>query len=249
MMNQHRAEKAFTLIELLVVIAIIAVLLSIIIPSLKKAKEQTALVVCKSNLRQIGIITRMYLDDSNGETFNLTGASNAGNGYLWVDDAGNDLNINDEYSYWGLAYRDYLQSPQIFGCPSFRRVAKLIYPVNPKLAYNGAFGLNEHFVGQNVKNFRNPSAFIIATDHVEPKCEQGSQDMFHNNGPFTCNLTQYRQGGTRQEFYRFIFRHTIRKSEPFSTGGKANILWLDGHVSSLEETTGDDVPERWYTGE
>jgi prepilin-type N-terminal cleavage/methylation domain-containing protein/prepilin-type processing-associated H-X9-DG protein len=33
------------------------------------------------------------------------------------------------------------------------------------------------------------------------------------------------------------------------TGGRANILWLDGHVSAIEETTGDDVEKRWYTGD
>jgi prepilin-type processing-associated H-X9-DG protein len=52
----------------------------------------------------------------------------------------------------------------------------------------------------------------------------------------------------RAEFYRGIFRHNTRKSDDFETGGRANILWLDGHVESLEETTGDDVPEQWYTG-
>jgi len=61
-------------------------------------------------------------------------------------------------------------------------------------------------------------------------------------------LTHYRQGGDRAEFYRGIFRHNIRRSDKFRTGGRANILWLDGHVESLEETTGDDVSEEWYTG-
>ena len=41
----------------------------------------------------------------------------------------------------------------------------------------------------------------------------------------------------------------IRRSDDFRTGGRANILWLDSHVSSLEETTGDNVPKRWYTGD
>ena len=59
----------------------------------------------------------------------------------------------------------------------------------------------------------------------------------------------YRQGGHRAKYYRDIFRHNIRANEPFRTVGRANILWLDGHVSSIEETTGDDVPKRWHTGE
>jgi prepilin-type processing-associated H-X9-DG protein len=65
------------------------------------------------------------------------------------------------------------------------------------------------------------------------------------------NLTSYRKslGGSRWFSYRQIFRHNIRFYEPEKTGGRTNILWLDGHVSSLEETTGDDVPLRWFTGD
>ncbi len=64
------------------------------------------------------------------------------------------------------------------------------------------------------------------------------------------NLTQYRKsvGGSRWINYRQIFRHNIRRHEDERTGGRANILWLDGHVSAIEETTGDDVELRWYTG-
>jgi len=52
-MRTHRVAKGFTLIELLVVISIIALLLSILMPSLNKAKEASRRVVCGSNERQI----------------------------------------------------------------------------------------------------------------------------------------------------------------------------------------------------
>jgi len=57
-------KKGFTLIELLVVIAIIALLISILLPSLKKAKEQARTIVCRSNLKQWGVIWGLYLNDS-----------------------------------------------------------------------------------------------------------------------------------------------------------------------------------------
>lgn len=56
--------KGFTLIELLVVIAIIALLLGILLPSLKKVKEHARKLLCTSNMRQMGISVQTYIIDS-----------------------------------------------------------------------------------------------------------------------------------------------------------------------------------------
>jgi prepilin-type N-terminal cleavage/methylation domain-containing protein/prepilin-type processing-associated H-X9-DG protein len=57
----------FTLVELLVVIAIIALLLSVLMPALGKAKGLGKAVVCQNNLRQMGVGQRLYLSDNRGE--------------------------------------------------------------------------------------------------------------------------------------------------------------------------------------
>ena len=61
-----KKSKGFTLVELLVVISIIALLISILVPALSKARKQAKKVLCKSNLRQWGIMVNEYAPDYNG---------------------------------------------------------------------------------------------------------------------------------------------------------------------------------------
>jgi prepilin-type N-terminal cleavage/methylation domain-containing protein/prepilin-type processing-associated H-X9-DG protein len=238
-----RVRGAFTLIELLVVISIIAMLIAILTPVLQNAKETARKTICKSNLGHIGLILELYQQSNDTKLANTDMA----NGYFWYDFSGVLKKSTDYNAYWGIAYKDYITDNEIFGCPSFRRTAELIYPVDPQQVYHAAFGLNKNIGNRNTANLKNHSKIIFAHDHVEPKMENGSKDMFYNNGPGTNNLTDFREDGDKSELYRGIFRHSIKYRDDFRTGGEANILWLDGHVDSLWETNGDNVPKAWYT--
>ena len=71
--SNARAITAFTLVELLVVIGIIALLLAILLPALKRARDEAKLVQCASNLRQLGIGLQAYAS-ANRNRFPRTSA-------------------------------------------------------------------------------------------------------------------------------------------------------------------------------
>jgi prepilin-type N-terminal cleavage/methylation domain-containing protein/prepilin-type processing-associated H-X9-DG protein len=256
-----RHSKAFTLIELLVVIAIIAILMAILMPALQRVKEQARDTACRGNLRSVGIGILMYLQDNNflmanAYTRNLSAIppvsadSSNSNGHLWWDTAtGRELTPHDPYSYWGIAYYPFIKERKVFGCAAFRTFAEtlakdLLYGGDPKLIYISSFGLNGWLSGENTARIPRHNQVIVCHDHMEPRVENGN-DMLCPDGS-GINLSQYRKGGGRSNWYRGIFRHNMRMADDFETGGSLNILWLDGHVSSLKETTGQDVPKKWY---
>ena len=251
-----KRRNGFTLIELLVVIAIIAVLMGILMPALRKVREQAKNMACKSNLRNIGLVVALYLDDYDRRIPD-TGSSN---GHLWDETNGTPRRPGSgSGTYWGTFYRSYMKETKIFGCPSLQRVPEGLiysyadYPDPADVIQHAAYGINHHDKARKnrkVSTIYRADQFLYASDHAEPRPDGGTSDCFHNGDhPGTNNLTSYREGGSRSQTYRQIFRHSMRYPDPYRTGGKANLLWLDGHVSSLDETNGDDFRERFYTGD
>ncbi len=246
-----RKHEAFTLIELLVVIAVIALLMAILTPALGKAREQGKKVVCTAHIKGLGVSMRMYVDDNQGKTHN---SPNVG---LW-DNAYEGLPVvkpygpNDKNAYWGIAYYPYAQNKKIFRCPSTKRVDDwpewgwgIAYQEYFKYC---AYGINGYITwngkeNRNIKvdhDFKRHDEVIAFQDHVEQKLDDNG-DMLHIQAGKSINLTQWRNGGTLGNFPEAI-------QEIFRHAGVSNVCWLDGHVSGIKETTGEDVPQYWYTG-
>ncbi|HUW19016.1 MAG TPA: type II secretion system protein [Sedimentisphaerales bacterium] len=127
-------RRGFTLIELLVVIAIIALLMSILMPALSKAKQQAKAAVCLSNLHQWAIVLSMYTGENNG--YFLAGNEGITGGWAWME-----------------VLRPYYSDDKLHLCPMARRVryntdyeaGGTFYAWNPGTVAEplyGSYGLN-----------------------------------------------------------------------------------------------------------
>jgi len=115
-------RRAFTLIELLVVIAIIAVLMAILMPSLKRAKEQARSLHCRSNVRTLCMAWLMYKDENDAKI--VSGETPGPGGKAWVVMPPNatsaTVEAKKEYLKDGLLW-PYVSEVDVYRCPSDRR--------------------------------------------------------------------------------------------------------------------------------
>jgi len=128
-----RKHSGFTLIELLVVIAVIAILLSILMPALNKARDLAMGSACKGNLKNFTFGMAMYLDDNNGNfcsahtcyfktTDPLPVESGIGGNHLHLRWCNGDIDLKSNSEYGGVLF-PYLSDARSFICPAFKRLA------------------------------------------------------------------------------------------------------------------------------
>jgi prepilin-type N-terminal cleavage/methylation domain-containing protein/prepilin-type processing-associated H-X9-DG protein len=162
---QRNQDHGFTLIELLVVIAIIAILASLLLPALARAKEKGKSVKCASNLRQNAIAQSLYIADQDSRyafTFKVRGN-------------------NDVRTAWFNLLYPYQPTTNITLCPSRSKKFKELWYVYPSDKNNQAvsnYGMNFALGGCDWPNVwdaktwspksdatvRNPSATVMLTD-------------------------------------------------------------------------------------
>ncbi len=127
----------FSLLELLVVLTIIAMLAGILVPSLVKSRQQAQKTNCISNLKQLGIATRLYYQD---QRFYPEAYLDMGSGrerYWCFEKTGTDANFAQG------AMADYILAPELLRCPSFTDFTSL----DPNKPATSSYGINAEYVG------------------------------------------------------------------------------------------------------
>ena len=254
--NARTASRAFTLLELLCVVAIISLLCALILPSLQSAKMSATRVICRSNLSQYGIINSVYLDEfdnrfPNPQNWLYSMESDSPVhpiGCRWHDWPmaldGDIMNSSPEYR--GMMWELISEMPQAI-CPDFRRYAKERRCENSthnpaidiKSQYN--YTMNAYLgsdIQGSVKNidevhkpatkfiFGEENSWSVRPDHPKYPARSLKAPLSTNALDDTALLI------TPTPNAENCFGTFHGNSDDLSDGS-GNLVFLDGHVSSI----------------
>jgi prepilin-type N-terminal cleavage/methylation domain-containing protein/prepilin-type processing-associated H-X9-DG protein len=169
--NGPSSRAGFTLIELLVVIAIIAILASMLLPALSKAKAKGAATKCSNNIRQLQLCWQMYFEDNQDRVVpnNPGGIPNIPGAEAWIyGDVANELTTSNIVN--GVLYQ-YNKSTQIYVCPAdpFKIKSRFgdTYPTTRSYSMSSQIGYNGQRASDIVKP--PPSQHLVFMDEDDLK--------------------------------------------------------------------------------
>lgn len=230
----RKNNQAFTLIELLVVIAIIAILLSVLVPALQKAKQLALSVICKSNLRQWGFIFNMYTQDYDQKFQEGWGQSTV-NSNWWMDSAIGYYQNIDEMRFCPTATKTRLMPDGVTSGPGdgkrpFMAWGHLPQFFNPATDC-GSYGINGWLedskvaTGDRAKKFWRKITEVTNSGNVPMLMDAQWVDAWPEpeHAPPSAENTDWRDQQDSHMVRMLQNRHNERQ----------NVLWVDGSAQTV----------------
>jgi prepilin-type N-terminal cleavage/methylation domain-containing protein/prepilin-type processing-associated H-X9-DG protein len=219
-----KKRKVFTLIELLVVIAIIAILASMLLPALNKARDKAKTISCVNNLSQLGKAIILYTDDNDGY---LPGFQMRKDGSDWA---------------WFNFIYPYCKKKSLFGCPSYTGgpgVAIGSTGING-FGFSGIYG-GGLYPGSYGYNMLLGNADFASRTNALHYLAVLKINRLNRGGPTTLVSDIKGSDSSRTEYGSFaIYAHVILGDYEYSFGTRhmsgyaGNMVYADGSTRTLK---------------
>lgn len=253
--------RGFTLIELLVVIGIIAILASLLLPSLSRAKATAQRIKCTSNIKQLNLAWFLYATEHEEHMPpNGIGTTSEEAVKLWVSGAAHlevesFTNINYLVHPDYASFSSYIQDPTLYRCPTDRSTVKIKGELYPKVR---SYSLNT-YLGYNAMSMNSPKhmtftknadlartspseTFTFLDVNPESICFAGfvvdmrGDTFFHFPGSYHNGSAVMGFADGRVDRQRWTDRRTLESNTIFHYSPMPNnddLSWLREHASIL----------------